>query len=830
MPDVEVNEGGDLLRARLGPYDRAVIRMHRRGHHVQEAHGRRRHLAAAPGHRSGGMIALLPTAADAKRLALPGGEPAAELHCTLWFLGDDGAAWTADQRNELEDIVRSLAGLYGLEPVRAKVFGVSHWNGDGKKPAWVWNVGDTGDEDAVPLGLVHAAVTEALESTHDRPELPPQHQPWAAHVCAAYTGDLTLVRALEKRLGPVTFDRIRLSFGDEDRDIPLGPEALTASPCTCRAPAGGDETDEGCGHHLANELLAAGVPLRREPTDTEQAAGTDFAEHNRQWESAVALSNSRMISVYAAWRTWIRVQVQAGADTPEEWAELSLGPEQGVDQAAEILTETMLDLARRAGQALQREAERQGVQVPDWSLPDDVTTAAVGGRRLLGSVAQMTANIMASSVVQTARRTVTGLFARDAPAEQIATEVDQALADAMDSVLKGPVGTAMSAAQTAGRQAVLEVAPPGAYYASEILDRNTCGPCKAVDGEQFSDLEIAVKAYPVMGYKDCVGPRYGNACRGFIVARWAPEEVTAGGEVFFHGTKGGPGYELLHGGAKIQPRSLLDEDQEMMLREDLDSAFSSGFTPHSYNAYGDSGSHDYDPDDEDTPDGSVNYVEWEGLARYYASGAGDSWYSDFEGSRRIRRAANELAGLDQTGHDRLLGEGDTDDYDRNAALGLLMGVATAPRLDRELYRGSFYAGADPDEVEAQLRGTDGLDFSVASFTDGRGVADYFGDPALYALNNPGEAPEGTQVTYIVEPGAQGVLGHVFARDMAAGTPGDDEDRDYVDTDEALTDWSREHPREIVTGGHFELGEITREGSRITVRLKQTKTYPPKVTS
>lgn len=484
-------------------------------------------MASDGSHLSGGMIALMPTADDAKRLALPGGEKAADLHCTLFFLGDDGSVWTDDQRNALEEHVRMA--VEGFSEVQANVFGVAHWNGKGEQPSWVWNVGDD-PESGVHLGEARVAAGVPLMMGMDLPELPEQHSPWAAHICAAYTDDLTLVRALEKRLGPVTFDRIRLSFGDDDRDIPLGAGALTASA------------------------------LRRDPLPHEES--TDFAEHNRQWESAVASTTNRMISVYSAWRTGLWEQIKAGADTPEELTGLTLDP----TQAEEVLAGAMLDLARRAGQSLQREAEKQGVEIPEWVLPDDTVTAAVGGRRLLGSVARMTADLLSASVLQAAKRTVTGLFTRDAPPDQIATEVDKALADAQDSLLKGPVSTAMSTAQTAGRQAVLEVAPPGEYYASEMLDRNTCGPCRAVDGEQFGSLEIAIKAYPVMGYKDCIGPRYGNSCRGLIVARWTSEEeaVTAGAEQF-HGSLGDPGYHALHPGNRGKGLRQLPEPRGGMI-------------------------------------------------------------------------------------------------------------------------------------------------------------------------------------------------------------------------------------------------------------------------
>jgi hypothetical protein len=469
------------------------------------------------------MIALMTTAADAKRLALPGGEPAAELHCTLLFLGDDGAAWPPEVRDAMESAARELAA--GLELVQAKIFGVAHWNGNGDKPSWVWSVGDTPDSKATRLEdarmLVGDLLGMALAATDGQmPEPPVQHSPWVAHICAAYTDDLTLARALEKRLGPVTFDRIRLSFGDDDRDIPLGGGTLTASA------------------------------LRREALPHEEHC--DFAEHNRQWEGAVASAATALAGVMDVWRTALRDQIASGMDTPEELEHLSLDPE----EATGLIYDAMHSLAQRAGQSLVREAEKQGVTVPEWTLPDDAVTAAVGGRRLLRSVAGMTASLLSSSLVQSAKRISLGLLTRQADPRQLAAEVDRALSEGQESAVRGPLGTAMATAQTAGRQAVLEAAPPAQYYASEILDRNTCAPCRAVDGEQFSSLEIAVKAYPVMGYKDCVGPRYGNACRGFIVASWQPEAQTASAEEF-HGSLGDPGYHALHPGNRGKGKKRL---------------------------------------------------------------------------------------------------------------------------------------------------------------------------------------------------------------------------------------------------------------------------------
>lgn len=467
--------------------------------------------AAGDDHTSGGMIALMPTAEDAERLAIPGGEPAEELHLTLFFLGDDGSVWTEDQRNELEGILRPLVDLYGLSPVHAKAFGAAHWNGDSDYPSWVWNVGDPEPREHIPLdGLlkVRACVTEALESTHERPELPAQHSPWSAHVCAAYSSDPGFFPELEERLGPVTFDRIRLSFGDEDRDILLTDDPVTA---------------------------AAG-PLRREPTELELAATTDFASVHTEWETATSGAVKALRSTTAAWRHDLREQITR--DLADGDLDAVLGLSLDRQAAASVLLNLMEEFAVKAGRACQREAERQGVSVPDWSLPDgeeDAVTAALAGRRLLASIAELTSDLMSGALLTAAKRKLSGLLRSSRPSEQIAAEVDRELAAMDDSSVRAAVGSAMTAAQNTGRHAVMDVAPPAeTYTASEILDSRTCGPCKAIDGRTFATLGDAMAEYPVMGYRDCTGARYGNACRGFIIAVWqkvhAPTTTASGEE------------------------------------------------------------------------------------------------------------------------------------------------------------------------------------------------------------------------------------------------------------------------------------------------------------
>lgn len=195
----------------------------------------REETAATDGsHLMGGMIALLPRDEDAQFLALPDGEDADELHCTLWFLGDDAAQWTDDQRNELVAAVSAqAAALPG--PVVARAFGVNHWNPDSDSPAWVWAVGDDRDHDGPNLHDARALAVQALEDTRDRPDTPAQHTPWVAHVTGTYGADTWPFEQMCERLGAITFDRIRLAFAGDHYDIPLGSaEEEPPWPQPCR--------------------------------------------------------------------------------------------------------------------------------------------------------------------------------------------------------------------------------------------------------------------------------------------------------------------------------------------------------------------------------------------------------------------------------------------------------------------------------------------------------------------------------------------------------------------------------------------------------------------
>jgi 2'-5' RNA ligase len=437
--------------------------------------------AAADGsHLSGAMIALMPTVEDAERLAIEGGEPAEQLHLTLRYLGK-GADFDEAARAAIVDSVRTLAE--GMPQITSKIFGAAHWNGDGDEPSWVWSVGD-GPEDGQSLEAAQGMAEEALLNAPTDVELPPPHTPWVAHICAAYSPELDLIIALEEHLGPVAFDRVRVAFAGDHTDIPLG-----------------------------GSVTAAAGPLRRQPTELELASGVDFAQMDKAWHEAVDSTVDAWAVVQEAMRAEVTASIQAAAEADDLDRLDGLTVDTG--DGARLLIARMIAYAREAGEQQQAEAEAQGVSIPEWSLDDEAITAAAIRDRLrqLGRTA---ARVLGVGLVQSAVRQAMRVWG-SGTAAQVAAQVDEYLAGLSGAAVEEQVGAAMSAAQNEGRMAVLAVAPPATYTASEILDRNSCSPCRQIDGAQYDSLTAARAAYPSGGYTGCLG---GSRCRGMLITVW----------------------------------------------------------------------------------------------------------------------------------------------------------------------------------------------------------------------------------------------------------------------------------------------------------------------
>lgn len=441
--------------------------------------------AAADGsHRSGAMIALMPTPEDAERLAIEDGEAADQLHLTLRYLGK-GADFDETARAAIVDSVRMLAE--GMPPITAKLFGAAHWNGNGDEPSWVWSVGDD-PEHGQSLESAQGLAEEALLMAPMDVEIPPPHTPWVAHICAAYSDELDLVIALEERLGPVTFDRIRVAFAGDHTDILLG-----------------------------GSVTAAAGPLRRQPTDLELASHVDFAQMDKAWHEAVDATVEAWADIQEAQREQITAAVQAAAEADDLDRLDTLTVD--TDDAGRLLIARMIAYAREAGDAQQAEAEAQGVDVPEWSLDDEALTAAAIRDRLR-QIGRTAARVLGVGLVQSAVRQAMRVWG-SGTATQVATQVDEHLAGLSGAAVEEQIGAAMTAAQNEGRMAVLAVAPEATYVSTEALDRSSCKPCRDIDGTEYDTLTAARVAYPSGGYTGCLG---GPRCRGTLVTVWPQEQ------------------------------------------------------------------------------------------------------------------------------------------------------------------------------------------------------------------------------------------------------------------------------------------------------------------
>jgi 2'-5' RNA ligase len=175
-------------------------------------------LAASAAEHTGAMIALVPSQEDAARLAVQGYEPVEELHVTLAFLGE-AAAWTPEARDALEVSVAEL----GIGVLDGSAWGQARFNPLGEACS-VYLV------EAPGLVELHDAAIGAVEDTAGVPSMPEQHPTYIPHLTVGYGMDPALVL---DGFGPVRFDRVRLAFGGDVRDIPLTapdePEALVAA-------------------------------------------------------------------------------------------------------------------------------------------------------------------------------------------------------------------------------------------------------------------------------------------------------------------------------------------------------------------------------------------------------------------------------------------------------------------------------------------------------------------------------------------------------------------------------------------------------------------------
>lgn len=174
------------------------------------------------------------------------------------------------------------------------------------------------------------------------------------------------------------------------------------------------------------------------------------------------------------------------------------------------LRKSSSDLARDAAAGVVAEAASQGMNI---STPDAPARERV--EQHADAVARIIANGYASGAAKAALQ-----LAGAGPAE-VHAEVERHLTDlgaSVNGLVGDNISSLLSAAQHAGRLAVMEQHPAASYQASEANDDpNRCLACTKANGKTFATLQAALAEYPVSGNRRCDGR---GRCRGHIKPIW----------------------------------------------------------------------------------------------------------------------------------------------------------------------------------------------------------------------------------------------------------------------------------------------------------------------
>jgi len=176
-------------------------------------------LTAAADVQTGAMIAFAPSVEDAMRLAIDGGDPVDELHCTVLYLGD-AVDFDDEQQAAIIGAMKEVGAA--MVPIVATVFGFAILNPDGPETCLVANVGG-GDLDE-GFEIIDGIIDETGINIAE------QHEPRLAHITLGYDDDPRrwLTDELYTRQGPILLSTLRVAFAGVVTDIPLG-QTLTAA-------------------------------------------------------------------------------------------------------------------------------------------------------------------------------------------------------------------------------------------------------------------------------------------------------------------------------------------------------------------------------------------------------------------------------------------------------------------------------------------------------------------------------------------------------------------------------------------------------------------------
>jgi 2,5-diketo-D-gluconate reductase B len=157
---------------------------------------------AKRGGHSGAMVALYPSPAAAKKLAVPGGEKPEQLHVTLGFLGD---ATKLKDPGMVKSIVKQLAERH--PPLSGALAGHGVFTHGEDAPVTIAHVN---------LPALPGFRQKLVRLLHASGHTPSSQHGFTPHMTLAYGTPNVHVPA-----EPITFDKLTLRLGDERHDFPF---------------------------------------------------------------------------------------------------------------------------------------------------------------------------------------------------------------------------------------------------------------------------------------------------------------------------------------------------------------------------------------------------------------------------------------------------------------------------------------------------------------------------------------------------------------------------------------------------------------------------------
>lgn len=294
----------------------------------------------------------------------------------------------------------------------------------------------------------------------------------------------------------------------------------TPSRSTTQPPTGGEETaratTEGPHHHHASHHWHAQADLPDPPdgTPAELSEDPDLDAVQTAWLTRLDQALDDWGPVLTAQYRSLVSQVRDAVDSGDLTSLINMSCPTG--QALDVLTEAMLALAATAAAAAAEEIEAQDVDAEPVTVEETWITEH----------AQVVVSLLGTALAVSAARTALRLAQSGMSGDEVAAAVREALDELTDAQPRLALGAALTAAQNESRIATFAAAaaapdaPIPAYYASEVLDQNTCPACREVDRRWLgNDLTVVRRLYPGGGYLDCEG---GPRCRGTVVVVWRP--------------------------------------------------------------------------------------------------------------------------------------------------------------------------------------------------------------------------------------------------------------------------------------------------------------------